>query len=59
MKCKNTIAMVLAGAMLLPSNAFAADLGQTTTETYCRAHGITAIWARQSRWARSRARMAC
>ncbi len=26
MKCKNTIAMVLAGAMLLPSNAFAADL---------------------------------
>lgn len=22
----------------------------TTTETYCRAHGITAIWARQSRW---------
>lgn len=110
MKCKNTIAMVLAGAMLLPSNAFAADLSQykdfpndwsaksleqaiddgllngsngmidakglltrsspvpsarlrrrlwTTTETYCRAHGIIAIWARQSRWARSRARMAC
>ena len=115
MKCKNTIAMVLAGAMLLPSNAFAADLSQyrdfpndwsaksleqaiddgllngsngmidakglltraqmaaivsralarlrrrlwTTTETYCRAHGITAIWARQSRWARSRARIAC
>lgn len=28
MKCKNTIAMVLAGAMLLPSNAFAADLSQ-------------------------------
>jgi hypothetical protein len=27
-KCKNTIAMVLAGAMLLPSNAFAADLSQ-------------------------------
>ena len=28
MKCKNTIAMVLAGAMLLPTNAFAADLSQ-------------------------------
>ena len=28
MKCKNTIAMVLVGAMLLPSNAFAADLSQ-------------------------------
>ena len=28
MKCKNTIAMVLAVAMLLPSNAFAADLSQ-------------------------------
>ena len=28
MKCKNTIAMVLAGAMLLPNNAFAADLSQ-------------------------------
>ena len=28
MKCKNTIAMVLAGAMLLPSNAFAADRSQ-------------------------------
>ena len=28
MKCKNTIAMVLAGAMLLPSNVFAADLSQ-------------------------------
>lgn len=28
MKCKNTIAMVLAGAMLLPSNAFAANLSQ-------------------------------
>lgn len=28
MKRKNTIAMVLAGAMLLPSNAFAADLSQ-------------------------------
>lgn len=28
MKCKNTIAMVLAGAMLLPANAFAADLSQ-------------------------------
>lgn len=28
MKCKNTIAMVLAGAMLLPSNTFAADLSQ-------------------------------
>lgn len=28
MKCKNTIAMALAGAMLLPSNAFAADLSQ-------------------------------
>ena len=28
MKCKNTMAMVLAGAMLLPSNAFAADLSQ-------------------------------
>ena len=27
-KCKNTIAMVLAGAMLLPTNAFAADLSQ-------------------------------
>ena len=28
MKCKNTIAMVLAGAMLLPTNAFAADLSK-------------------------------
>ena len=28
MKCKNTIARVLAGAMLLPSNSFAADLSQ-------------------------------
>lgn len=115
MKCKNTIAMVLAGAMLLPSNAFAADLSQyrdfpndwsaksleqaiddgllngsngmidakglltraqmaaivsrafgaaktASLDDYrdvLRAHGITAIWARQSRWARSRARMAC
>ena len=109
MKCKNTIAMVLAGAMLLPSNAFAADLSQykdfpndwsaksleqaiddgllngsngmidakglltraqmaaivsrsfgaAKTASYCRAHGITAIWARQSRWARSRVRTAC
>ena len=97
MKCKNTIAMVLAGAMLLPSNAFAADLSQyrdfpndwsaksleqaiddgllngsngmidakglltraQMAAIVSRAHGITAIWARQSRWARSRARMAC